>query len=346
MIKNFFFPFFSFLLFAVLAFSCAEEVEMTDREFEERRIAAHVKVNYNDTLSRTALGAYYYTLRKGSGPAMPEDTGYVFVRQNTYNFDYDLTATSYETTAKQLGIFSRNKYYGPLLWRYGFGTNMIGIEEVLQTMRVGEIKRIILPSWLSGYTENASYTENTTPAVYDIEVTGCGIDLDQYQIDTLESFRDRFYPGTDSLKRGFYLKTLTEGGGDTIKTNNTVSIWYIGRFLDGHIFDTNIADTATFYGLSTSSTRLFSVKVLADEDIKDDTENKSIAGIRHALMNMRVGETAVCFFHSDYGYGAEGSSSQHDKYYNAHKAHSDIQRSMPLCFWIQVPEQDIEDEEE
>ena len=50
---------------------------------------------------------------------------------------------------------------------------------------------------------------------------------------------------TDTVRTNLYLKPISFGKDTaTIKKDSTVSIYYVGRFLDGFVFDTNIEDTA------------------------------------------------------------------------------------------------------
>ena len=50
----------------------------------------------------------------------------------------------------------------------------------------------------------------------------------------------------DTIAKNVYRQTLELGKKDTLTVSDdtTVCVYYVGRFLDGFIFDTNIADTA------------------------------------------------------------------------------------------------------
>jgi len=191
---------------------------------------------------------------------------------------------------------------------------------------------------LSAYAEGGT-SENSSTMVYDLELVKVVNDIVSYEIDTLEAFRDRHYPGLDSLERGFYKMTIVPGTGDSLEHASTVSAYYVGKFLNGHVFDTNVADTALKYNIYNSSSTYSELKVtLPDkEEDTDDTETSEegsvVEGFSKCMLNMKYGEIAICFFHSDYGYTNEGSSATSAGSYLG----GGIPAYMPLFFWIYVP---------
>ncbi|HOG24754.1 MAG TPA: FKBP-type peptidyl-prolyl cis-trans isomerase [Bacteroidales bacterium] len=321
----------------VLVSSCARELTESTRQAHEKMLAAHVRVIHHDTLQKTESGLYYTVVHKGSG-ARTTDSSLVFVRETILDLNYNIRASTEESVARQLGAFSRSNAYIPLLWHMGNYSIMMGLEEMLMDMREGEMRRIWLPYWLSAYQEGGS-SENTTAMVYDLELVKVVSDIDKYQIDTLESFRNRHYPGVDSLERGFYKVTLVPGTGDSVKSATTAKAWYIGKFLNGHVFDTNVADTAQKYRIYNTSKEYSILHVsMPVEDQEDDTsqeeeEGSVVKGFSKCMQDMKYGEIAVCFFHSDYGYKTEGKQSSSSGTYLG----GGIPSYMPLSFWIYVP---------
>lgn len=99
-----------------------------------------------------------------------------------------------------------------------------------------------------------------------------------------------------------YRQTLELGKKDTLTVSDdtTVCVYYVGRFLDGFIFDTNIADTARKYNIYDSSigTKYDSLKISTN-----GTDTSYIAGFYKAIVGMKFGETAETVFTSLYGYG-------------------------------------------
>ena len=50
--------------------------------------------------------------------------------------------------------------------------------------------------------------KNASAMVYDLELVKVIHDMDSYQTDLLEVFRNMHYPGVDSLEKGFYKITV------------------------------------------------------------------------------------------------------------------------------------------
>jgi len=298
---------------------------------------------YLDTLHKTESGLYYMVQAKGAGAPVEEENG-VYVRYSTLDLlenymwnsssDSYAPATSYEQIAKQLGSYSPATYYGPVLWFSGVFNQMEGIDEVLLTMREGDKRRIWLPSWLSsyGYGSQQNYTTTT---IHDVEIVRVVPDIKQFEIDSLESYRDKYYPGVDSLSYGFYKKTLTEGVGDTLKVGDKLSIWYVGRLLDDFIFDLNIADTAKKYNIynSEKSYAAYEGELKADEVFETTEGNSVVEGFSKAFFTMKHGEEAVVFFNSDLGYKADGSGGS-------------IQSYTPLVFYFKVERTNFDEDED
>lgn len=361
-----------FALFVLYAFSCAREVSENARTLEERLLQARIQTKYLDTLHKTESGLYYMILSKGSGKEVEEES-FVYVRFSTLNFfneDYSWGSgsasnpyddyygysssgssapkllSSDERVAKQLGDFSTTTYYGPHLWYAGVNALMEGIDEIVLSMREGDRRRIWLPSWLSSYGFTGSQPQYSVTTIHDIEILRVIPDIIQFQIDSLEAYRDRHYPGLDSLSWGFYKKTLVEGVGDTLKEGNKVSIQYVGRFLDDFVFDTNIADSAKRYYMYDPSSRDYD-PFLAECKEKEgmltveiiDSEGGFKEGFTKAILSMKNNEEAVTFFHSNFGYGAEEGSSLQELI-------GKRQPFSPLVFYIKVERTDSDDDDE
>lgn len=324
-----------FAVLSAILSSCARQPAESVKEIHEKILAAHVKIIHHDTLQKTESGLYYAITRQGSGKSNT-DSSIVFVRETIRDLNYNIIASTERNVARQLGTFSYADAYIPLLWFMGNNTIMTGLEEILLGMREGEIRRIWLPYWLSSYFEGGT-SENTSSMVYDLELVKVVNNIDSYQIDTLETFRNRHYPGVDSLERGFYKVTLVPGTGDSLQPATSVNAYYIGKFLNGHVFDTNVADTAMKYHIYNSGKdySLYHVALPATDEEEDESnqEGSAVKGFSKCMLNMRYGEVAVCFFHSDYGYKSEGKHASSSGTYLG----GGIPAYMPLFFWIYVP---------
>lgn len=293
------------VLFASIAvmISCSKEVSVSADSIEKRILDAHIKVVYNNSIQPTSSGLYIINETVGTGAPVQKTCG-VFVRYSTLDLRHNYLSTSYDTVAKRVGGFADSTYYGPQLFEMGNYTMIRGLEEALIKLREGSKVRLIIPSWLSDYDYQGSSRLYGSTMIYDIEVLKVIDSVAQFEIDTLEAFSAKHYGGVDSLSKGFYFKSLSAGIGDTLKVGDNISYWYVGKLLDGFVFDTNIEDTARKYHIYNPNrsggytAREYTLVDLATENGTD------IKGIAKTIVNMKHGGKAVSFFSSDWGYGS------------------------------------------
>ena len=90
---------------------------------------------------------------------------------------------------------------------------------------------------------------------------------------------------------------------DSVKTKNTVKVWYIGRFLDGFIFDTNIDEVKEIiYGKVETEGKALSFST------RDPLSNEYILAWNYAIPTLRRGQWAAILSVSTYAYGLEGQT--------------------------------------
>ena len=124
----------------------------------------------------------------------------------------------------------------------------------------------------------------------------------------------------DSLKFGFYYRQTAAPDSDKEFPNDTtIYINYIGRLLNGKVFDTTIADTAKRYSLYSSSSTYEPVSIKFNKDdytqIKMGTdESDVIDGFAYTLSKMKSHESGVGIFYSGLGYGSSGSGGSIPSY--------------------------------
>lgn len=292
-----------FFASAIVLFSCAKEVSETADNVEKRVLEAYVKVNYNNSIQPTTSGLYIINKKIGTGAAVKASCG-LFVRYSTLDLQRNYLSTTYDSVAKVVGGFSDTTYYGPQLIEMGNYTTIRGFEDALLTLKAGSKARVIIPSWLSDYKYTGSSRSFAATKIYDVEILRVVDSIPKFEIDTLEAFRTKYYKGVDSLAKGFYFKTLKAGIGDTLKTGETISYWYVGRLLDGFVFDTNIEDTARKYKIyNPSRTGGYVAKSVTIQE-PGNSEETVIKGMDKTFLNMKHGGKAISFFSSDWGYGS------------------------------------------
>lgn len=318
-----------YVLMAVAAlalFSCAEEVEETDRAIQERILNAWVDVNHPQA-QRWDSGIVMLESIKGTGDTLNKlESGFFEYSQKTLGGVY--TETTSAELAKRLGWYSKSNYYGPKYFELGVGTNFAGMEEVMHKMQVGGKATFVLPPWLTYYEGQEETMNSSVSTIYEIELKEVVENMLTWQQDTMKAYANTHYPGLDTLKSNFYFKKLHDGGRTDTLTNESIKVRYVGRLLDGWVFDTNIADTAKKYGIYDVTNEYAALDVMYAEELDRMVEDNSLVkGFCMALMEMNYGDKAFTMFYSEYGYSSSGSDQ--------------IGPYQPLIFWLYVePEEE------
>lgn len=312
----------------LVAVSCAKEKDESSDSIQKRILEAYVNNNFPNA-QQTSSGLVILSKTEGTGDTPVVNNIGVYLSYSIKTLGGEYQSSNIESVAKQLGSYSKSTYYGPKLYEIGYGTTIKGVEEAITGMKKGGKIVAIIPPWLSSYSTNAYYgssasgRENTSNLIYEIEVKDVIKDIIKYQIDSLKSYSQKFYAGMDSTSYGFYFKKLKDMEADTIAAGKSADVWYVGRLLDGYVFDTNIADTAKKYGIYDSSKSYSALSVTYAENVAKIKENNSIVyGFAKALKSMSYGDIASTFFYSALGYG---TSSQ-----------KNIGSYQPLSFYIKV----------
>ncbi len=322
-------------LAALILSGCAKTATTGTNDASKRYFDAWIHVNYPD-ITPTPLGCYVIEEKEGTGAAIQdaETDAYVRLNYTVRSIDGTVTATTYPYLAKQIGDWSETTWCGPVIWSRAEGSLYAGVAEMISSMKVGGVKKAVIPGWLltsSVYDTAQEYIDNVsgdTPGIYEIEVLEAIQDTDQWELDSLGRFFAKNYPSVtlaDSLKYGFYyiqrkapMPIGTTGevdeSGAGFPRDTTIYVNYTGRLLDGRVFDTTIADTAKMYGLYSSSKTYEPISVQYDYDdytgitITSD-ETSVIDGFAYMLWKMSAYEKGTGIFYSKLGYSYSGSGS-------------------------------------
>ena len=320
----------AFLMAAGLsAASCAVSASSDDSS-QDRILKAWININYPGLQARPS-GVYVLSMDSGSGSAIT-DSSYVFVHYTRTDLEGTVASTNYREKVAQLGNLESAGYYGSDIWRVDKGFIPEGLEDVIKGLRVGGSARIVMPvsaSYVKSSVYDAFPSNEEANVVYSIFIDDVVSDITAWQEKMLNDFKDANFQYLDSLRGGFYLKKMIECPQDTVSEGDDVKVEYIGRLIEnGMVFDTNIQDTAKLYRIYDDSRSYdpMTITYKAEEEAFFE-ENNIVKGFGYAIRNMNYGETAICFFLSDLGYGAGGSDPSIPEY-------------APLCFWIHIQEDD------
>jgi len=330
---------FSGLLAVLLAGGCAVGESDSGNADELRYLDVWAAENYGVT-APSGMGIYILEDEPGTGPAYNGED-FIYVTYTIKSLDGTISSSTDEQTNKQLGTYSKSAYYGPTVW-YAGGTSLsVGVEDMIKDMKIGGTRTALIPSWLLGttrYKKSSKYFSTTTgssPAIYTISIKDAFDDTTEWELDSL----DRILSPMDTVSYGFYyIKTGQPTSTEEFASDTTVYINYIGKLLNGKVFDTNVADTAKFYGIYSSSRSYGPVAVKWGSEVTDlemGTLSSSgsysystpIEGFQRTLWQMHPGEKGVGFFYSGLGYGYSGSGSSIPPY-------------SPLVFQIEMTEEE------
>ncbi|MCI1720567.1 MAG: FKBP-type peptidyl-prolyl cis-trans isomerase [Bacteroidales bacterium] len=308
--------------------SCAKDDDESSTSIQKRILDSYVKVNYPNA-TKLADGLTILEEKAGTGTKALTSNMVCYVHYNTYSLEGTCKSTTDSVLARHLGTYDASLYYGPTFFVIGTGQTSVGLEELFKRMKKGGYAKAIIPPWLTSYSTSYSGTtsssqESSVNVIYEVKMGDIISDLNEFQKDSLEAYSNKYFGGLDSTAYGYYFKNYTHPKGvpdaDTITANTNVHVWYIGRLLDGYVFDTNIEDTAKKYGIYSSSTTYSALSVEMQEKYTDMTSSTTtssssssdgsvVGGFARALKGMTVLDHATTFFSSAYGYGSTSTMS-------------------------------------
>ena len=307
---------------SLLAAACAKAPVSGLNDAAKRSFDAWLQVYYPNAV-KSDPGVYVIEDQPGTGVlAADESTNpHVLVDYVVRNQNGTVQETLQEELSKQVGTYDATYYYGPSVWARGSGKLNAGLDAALSTMRAGGFKRFILPGWLqtnSRYNNEEEYLKNVsgTSAIYELRLLEVIPDVKKWETDSVGRYVSRHFPGKsvlDSLKYGFYyFRTEDPSSTKDFPADTTIYINYVGRLLNGLVFDTNIKDSAKYYGLY-SATKTYTPSTInwpsSDGKYSDIKMGSStvIDGFAYALSKMHPHEKGIAVFYSDLGYGTSGS---------------------------------------
>lgn len=318
------------LLTASLAFSCAVNPDEDSDAAYDHMMNAWIRVHHPTVKPYGTYGAYVLQMDKGDGGAIG-DSAYIRVHYTKRSLDGTVISTNVRSLAEQLGINDNTACYDGNVWRMTQGYLPDALEEVLRTMRGGGSADIALPMSHSSHSATAydafSSTEEADNYVYEMAVDTVITDIIGYQDQLMRNYFRQHYNSEATLSTHHFFKKIVEktDPADTIPEGNTVKVRYIGRLLNGQVFDTNIEDTAKFYRIWTGKSAYDALNIAVYKQNEEQFENNNsvVKGFGQSVLHMNYGEKAVTVFNSELGYGAKGSNPAIPEY-------------APLCFWLYV----------
>lgn len=300
---------------------CAKSQTAGKNDASKKYFDAWVTTHKEDSWKQTEKGAWIIKDVPGTGEAVGEIHDSLFVR---FNYTYtdlkgNVISTSDEMLNKQIGTFVENDYFGPQV--YYAQSLYAGFDDILMGMKVGGTRKAVLPGWLITYDRYDSpedYLANASgeDGIYEIQLTDIITNINKWECDSIASYVGRNFSKygeasemTDTT--GFWY-VCTKAAKDTKELKDTtVYINYIGRLLNGTVFDTNIRDTAMRHGLYSAgrdySPISFKINDPYSTSTMGDDETKTVKGFARTISKMHAFEEGSGIFMSELGYFYNGS---------------------------------------
>ena len=318
----------------LLTAACAVEPQTETYASQDRVMKAWMRHNYPGKTTYGDTGLYVLDMEPGDGPAIG-DSAYVFAHYVKSKLDGEIISTNDEGLARQLGTYSVLNHYGSSIWRIDQGYLPDDLETVLHAMKSGGYAKVALPLSASGHALSMysafSGTEESYNEILELTIDTVVNRIYAYQEQVMKDWFQRNYQVSDTAAEHLYFKKLVEktAESDTISEGHNVSVRYIGRLLNGQVFDTNIEDTAKFYRIwkSTGSYNALTISYYKDDPEQFGNNNSVVDDFGKAIRMMNFGEKAVTVFNSELGYGEKGKSPSVPEY-------------APLCFWLYIEPKD------
>ena len=319
------------LLFGAAVLGCAQEEKYSANENEKEYLEAWLKTNYPDAV-QAGNGIYILEDVTGNGAAYAGEE-YVHVDYDATSLDGTISSSTDLETNKRIGKYTVGNYYGPKVWQMDKNTIPVGVEDMLQGMRIGGTRTALIPGWLSTYDrykKSSDYINKVTSgttAIYKVTLRNAFANSDKWELDSLNAYAKRNFSlnPSDTVRTGFfYIQTETPSKDKEFPNDTTIYINYIGRLLDGTVFDTSIADTAKFYGIYKETGSYGPVKISWADDVENikmtvssgssSSSSTPVTGFQYTLWEMGPHEKGTGLFYSPLGYTISGSGNSIPSY--------------------------------
>lgn len=326
------------LLGAALAAGCAKERANTDNADNKTFIEAWLKSRYPG-VGASGIGIYILDDKPGTGAAYNGED-YIYAEYTSRDLDGNIMSTTDRKVSQQIGTYQPSYFYGPAVIHSGDQSLQAGLEEMIKGMKAGGTRTALIPNWLQTYNRygNADLylkkvnAGDNVHAIYTITLKQIIGNEETWELDSLNRYLAVNAPDAVAVKgeEGLFYRQITPPTDTTsFPKDTTIYINYIGRLLNGQVFDTTIKDTARVHQIYSSSKSYTPVAISWAEEpagIKMGSNRSDvIEGFYKTLYQMRTFEKGAGYFVSSKGYSSTGSG-------NSIPAYS------PLIFEVEIVE--------
>lgn len=268
---------------------CIKEVENKDEEKAIENDQALQKYIADSSFSVTKdSSGFYYSLSLNPAGVKLTTGDEVKVRFNAYQLDGTKIWTSEKDTAKLVKF--------PFFTGYPFVVP--SMELALRKMRTGEKVKIFAPFYLGFYGNferplTGRFINSNIPAYtpirIDLELVSKSSEIEQINQYIAQNNLVVSERTSDNL---ILIKTKSVATGDTLGTGKSVTVKYIGKLLDGTVFDPGTKPLSFVTG----------------------PRNGYITGFDRGVRKLKIGEKAIIILPSALGYGKDGVINQNREF--------------------------------
>ena len=316
---------------ALLLSSCAKETATAPNFAAKLYFDSWIQVwqsEHGDSAREAGNGIWILEEEIGTGDVYADSNMFAMLDYTITDLQGNVSGTTYEPVAKRVGSYDKSYYYGPKVSMIQEGGCYAGLQDALSGMRIGGRRKVAIPSWLmttARYDSPEGYlavSSSVNPAIYDITFRDQIYNIYKWEADSLDLYAKKFMNGADSTffagdstaaKFGFYFEPLNTGyAEDKLPTDTTFKINYVGRLLNGQVFDTTIADTAKVWNIYSANKTYSSVEITISQNVNEITMDESsslILGFQAGCAMLHKGMQARVAFYSPYGYSYSGTGS-------------------------------------
>ena len=264
-------------LLALISINSCKHINNTEdkQQQENLTIANYIKKN-NITVQPESSGLYYISETEGTGDT-PGNNDLVVIRYKAWNLDGYLIDSTDSTDVQSNYLMPLFKLSGPL--KFSMNGFIPGWDETIKKMKVGGKAIAIIPSLLT--------FKDYIPRKYEIQLLEIIHDIASYERQNINNYlANNGKAIADSTKSGIYYFETKAGNGVSPTNNQTITLQYVGKLIDGRVFSKTISGT--------NSTFVVGAKQL-------------VPGLEEAVQKMKVGgkATVVLPYYMAYGASAQ-----------------------------------------
>lgn len=316
-------------LLALVAGACAKTNTSTTGQDAQTYLKLWMDAYYPN-IAPNADGLYILEETVGTGEERNTDLPYVYVTSTIRSLGGTISNTTSEDLAKQLGTYKEGDYYGPRFQQVGTGVSYAGVDALLKGMKVGGVRKAVVPAWMlntSRYDTQQEYLDKCSTSaslIYEIGFEGQTEDPEADGISAVKAYvlmmygaqqKSTTYASDQEDDGSFYFVSDSTAFKDVTKIAESASVNmnYVGKRLDGTIFDTNlekVAKDAGIYDREREYTPLSVTYASAYGSMSVGGSTSYIDGFKAGLFLMHwKGQKATVIFSSKHGYSSSGSGT-------------------------------------